>query len=157
MKHFAMPQELLARVGEELGVSPWQTVDQATIDAFARDTGDDNWIHVDRARAARELPGGTTIAHGFLTLSLTVALARQVFSVGGVSRAVNYGVDGLRFTAPVPAGSRIRLRLVLKQAERRPDGVIRLALASTVEVEGQARPAAVFDKLALLYPDTGTA
>lgn len=153
MKHFARPDDVLAQVGQELGVSPWHTVSQAAIDAFARVTGDDNWIHVDAARAARELPGGTTIAHGFLTLSLTVAMAREVFSIAGVARAVNYGVDGLRFTAPVPAGSRIRLRLVLKQAEKRTDGSIRLCLGSTVEVEGQSRPAAVFDKLALIYPE----
>ncbi|MDX2141980.1 MAG: MaoC family dehydratase [Rhodospirillaceae bacterium] len=157
MKHFSSPEDLLSHIGQDLGVSPWRTVNQATIDAFARDTGDDNWIHVDTARAARELPGGKTIAHGFLTLALTVALAREVFSVGGVARAVNYGVDGLRFTAPVPADSRIRLRLMVKQAERRADGAIRVVLGSTVEVDGQTRPAAVFDKLALLYPEPGAA
>ncbi|MBM3558661.1 MAG: MaoC family dehydratase, partial [Alphaproteobacteria bacterium] len=114
---FGQPGELLDRVGGDLGASPWLTVDQAMIDAFADATGDHQWIHVDTARAAREMPGGVTIAHGFLVLSLFARLIGAVYRVDGVRQTINYGIDRLRFTAPVPAGSRIRLRLAVAAVE----------------------------------------
>jgi acyl dehydratase len=146
------PSDLLAYVGRRLGTSEWTTIGQNQIDRFAAVTGDDNWIHVDTARAARDLPGGRTIAHGFLTLSMTAALTRQIIEVGSAARIINYGVENVRFPATVPAGSRIRLTLDLAQGEHRPDGGYRFTLKSTVEADGQSKPVCVFDKLLLIYP-----
>src|SRR5713226_4425854 len=103
------PKDLLGLVGRELGPSEWITVDQAMIDKFADATGDHQWIHIDVERAKRDMPGGKTIAHGFLTLSLIAGLAHQTHDIRGRSRGINYGSDRVRFTAPVPSGSRVRL------------------------------------------------
>ncbi|MCB2107062.1 MAG: MaoC family dehydratase [Rhodobacteraceae bacterium] len=146
------PKELLAHVSKPLGTSAWITVTQAMIDDFARCTGDDNWIHIDVPRAAREMPGGKTIAHGFLTLSLTPQLTREILEVRQAARFINYGVDRLRFISPVPAGSRIRLSQTLSSGEAREDGGYRIVLASTVEIADTPRPAAIFDKIVLIYP-----
>src|SRR5712692_4611514 len=104
------PKDLLGLVGRELGPSEWITVDQAMIDKFADATGDHQWIHEDVERAKREMPGGKTIAHGYLTLSLVPRLASTLVKVSQVSRGLNYGSNKVRFTNAVPAGSRIRLR-----------------------------------------------
>ena len=146
------PKDLMAYVGKRLGTSDWMTISQDMIDRFADVTGDDNWIHVDAARAAATMPGGRTIAHGFLTLSMTPLLGRQIMKVEATGRAINYGADNLRFPAPVPSGTRIRLNLDLKDASERPDGGVRFILASTVDGEGQAKPVCTFDKLLLIYP-----
>lgn len=146
------PKDLLAYVGRPLGTSDWFTIDQSMIDRFADVTGDDNWIHIDTARAVREMPGGQTIAHGFLTLSLTPIMARQIFSVKKVGRAINYGADNLRFTGMVASGARVRMTMELKEAQQRPDASIRFVLKSAVFVEGQDKPVCIFDKLLLLYP-----
>src|SRR6058998_1495142 len=102
------PKDLLKLVGRELGPSEWVTVDQAMIDRFADATGDHQWIHVDVERAKKEMPGGKTIAHGFLTLSLIPMLNHQISHINNVKRGINYGCNKLRFTSPVPAGSRVR-------------------------------------------------
>jgi acyl dehydratase len=146
------PQELMAYVGQPLGTSNWLAVDQSMIDRFAAVTGDDNWIHIDAARAAREMPGGKTIAHGFLTLSLTPVMAREIFNVKNVGRAINYGADNLRFTGMVAVGTRVRMTMHLKEAKERPDGSVRYVLTSAVFAEGQDKPVCIFDKLLLLYP-----
>ncbi len=145
-------EALAGHVGKRLGVSDWVLVDQPVIDAFADATGDHQWIHVDAARASRELPGGKTIAHGFLTMSLLPRLRDQVFDVSGVSSRLNYGLGKVRFPAPVPAGSRIRAAFDLASAESRPDGRVLVTLLATVEVDDGERPACVAELLALLVP-----
>ncbi len=138
-------------VGRALGVSGWLTVDQARINAFAACTGDRQWIHTDPERAARESPTGTTIAHGLLTLSLLPALRAEVGVVpGGVARVLNYGLDRVRFLAPVRSGARIRARVTLTSAEPKGEGRILLKTENTVEIEGEDTPALVADSLVLL-------
>ena len=144
------PAEIMAHVGQRLGVSDWVTVDQAMIDKFADATGDHQWIHVDVERAKRGMPGGKTIAHGFLTLSLVAGLAHQIYDIRKRSRGINYGSNKVRFTAPVPAGSRVRLSQTLKNVEAIAGGV-RMTFESTMEVEGSARPALVAETLSLAY------
>ncbi len=146
------PDKLHALVGTRLGVSDWMPLGQAQIDAFADATLDHQWIHVDPQRAARELPGGKTIAHGFLTLSLLPAMRQQVFNVTGVSSRLNYGLGKVRFPAPVPSGSRIRAAFDLAGAETREEGRVLVTLLATVEVEGEDKPACVAEMLALLIP-----
>ncbi len=104
------PGAMKALVGKELGVSEWMTIDQARIDKFAEATGDFQWIHVDVERAKKEMPGGKTIAHGFLTLSLVAGLGGQTHDIKNRSRGINYGSNKVRFTSPVPVGSRVRLK-----------------------------------------------
>src|ERR1700716_118237 len=133
-------------VGKEIGVSDWFTVDQALIDKFADATGDRQWIHVDVDRAKREMPGGKTIAHGFLTLSLIAGLAHQTHEIRYRSRGINYGSDRVRFTAPVPSGSRVRLHQKLVKVED-IDGGVRMTFASQMEIEGQSRPALIAETI----------
>jgi acyl dehydratase len=138
-------------VGKELGVSQWVTVDQARIDAFADCTGDRQWIHVDVERAAKESPFGTTIAHGYLTYSMLAPFAFEIF-VGplGVSQALNYGGDKLRFLAPVKSGARIRDRMVLTALEDKGQGRLLVTTEHTVEIENEAKPALVASTLAMI-------
>src|SRR5665213_4377382 len=109
--------DLASLVGQETGVSDWVLIDQDRINKFADATGDHQWIHVDVERAKREMPGGKTIAHGFLTLSLIAGLAHQTHDIRRRSRGINYGSDRVRFTAPVPSGSRVRLHQKLVKVE----------------------------------------
>lgn len=149
MLEIETPEDLKARVGQELGVSDWLLVDQARIDRFAEATNDFQWIHVDPERAARELPGGTTIAHGFLTLSLVAGL--PTFEILRTSRMINYGANRVRFTNMVPAGSRVRVRQRLAEAEDVKGGGVRVVCESTVEIEGQERPALVAETIMIAY------
>jgi acyl dehydratase len=144
------PEEMDAHVGQKLGTSDWVTVDQEMIDMFADATGDHQWIHVDRERAEREMPGGKTIAHGFLTLSLIPRMSYSVYKIRKRRRGVNYGSNKVRFTAPVPSGSRIRLHQTLKASEK-IEGGRRLIFDCTVEVEGESRPALVAETITLAY------
>jgi acyl dehydratase len=144
------PADMKAHVGQEMGVSAWVTVDQPMIQAFADATGDHQWIHVDVERAKREMPGGTTIAHGFLTLSLLPRLWDEIYRIRRTSRTINYGANKVRFTTPVPAGGRVRLRQVLKQVDDIPGGV-RMTFDSTVELEGSGKPALVAETLVLAF------
>jgi acyl dehydratase len=138
-------------VGKELGVSDWLTVDQERIDEFARCTGDHQWIHVDVERARRESPFGTTIAHGYLTLSLLPAMQFSVGTLpGGVKAALNYGADKIRFITPVKAGARIRDHVTLVGAEDKGGGRVLTTTRHTVEIEGEEKPALVADTLAML-------
>ena len=141
------------RVGDELGPSGWLEIDQETIDAFAACTRDRQWVHVDGARAAAG-PFGTTIAHGFLTLSLCVPLLYDVSPLGPDSTFLNYGVDRVRFPSPVPAGSRIRARFSISSVEEQANGE-RVVLGTTVEREGQAKPACVADLVLLVRSPNG--
>jgi acyl dehydratase len=144
-------EELKSLVGQEAGVSDWLTVTQELINAFAETSGDHQWIHVDVERARAESPYGTTIAHGFLTLSLLSQLHAQAVQIqAGFSRAINYGLNRVRFPAPVPAGSRIRSHSTL-QALEEIDGGWQLTWAVTVEVEGLPKPALVAEWLGRLY------
>jgi acyl dehydratase len=139
-------------VGRELGVSQWIKVDQDRIDRFADCTGDSQWIHVDVERA-RKGPFGSTIGHGYLTASLLAPAAFELLVEPlGAAEIVNYGVDRLRFVAPVRCGSRIRTRMTLKAVEQRPDGRLLLTIDNAVEIEGGEKPALVATTLALLTP-----
>ena len=138
-------------VGQELGVSEWITINQERINDFADFTGDHQWIHVDVERAKRESLFGTTIAHGYLTLSLAAALSMELGIIpAGVSEALNYGLDKVRFLAPVKSGSRVRDRVVLLAGEPQSKGRILLKFRNTIEIEGEAKPALIADALSLL-------
>jgi len=133
-------------VGREVGVSEWLEVSQGRIEQFAEATEDRQWIHTDPERAARESPFGTTIAHGFLTLSLLSELGRTTMSVGGVRMGINYGLNRVRFVSPVPAGSRVRGRFTLAAAKEF-DGGMEVTWKVTVEREGGERPCCVAEWL----------
>jgi acyl dehydratase len=141
--------DLQDHAGSPLGASDWFTVEQRHIDDFARLSGDDNWIHVDTERAAREMPGGKTIAHGLYVLSLIPWLQRGIFDIRKRGRGLNYGYDRVRFLAPVPVGSRIRLSMSVVQATQQPTGT-RIELDSTVEIEGAAKPALIARNIILI-------
>ena len=144
------------KIGQELGVSDWVAIDQARIDAFASCTGDNQWIHVDVERAKRESPFGGPVAHGYLTLSMVASLAMQVGVIPKDAAAgLNYGIEKVRFLAPVPAGRRVRLRVVLAGIEPREGGQVIMKTQNTLEVEGSQKPALVAETLALLIPATG--
>ena len=144
------------KIGQELGVSDWVAIDQARIDAFASCTGDNQWIHVDVERAKRESPFGGPVAHGYLTLSMVASLAMQVGVIPKDAAAgLNYGIEKVRFLAPVPAGRRVRLRVVLAGIEPREGGQVIMKTQNTLEVEGAQKPALVAETLALLIPATG--
>ncbi len=146
---FTSADELRAAVGEQLGHSDWLEIDQRRIDLFAEATGDHQWIHVDAGRAA-EGPFGTTIAHGYLTLSLLPALVPQVMRVEGVTMGINYGTDKVRFPAPVPVGSRLRATAVLTEV-REAGGGVQVTTAVTVEREGGEKPVCVADSVSRYY------
>ena len=146
--------EVTSRVGQEIGTSRWYEMPQSRVDAFADATEDWYFIHTDPAKAAEETPWGGTIAHGFLTASLLSAMAYDVLPViEGSTRGVNYGFDRLRFVSPVPVGSRIRGRFVLTEAVTSKPGEITLNYATTVEIEGQERPALAADWLTRQFFD----
>ena len=129
-------------VGREVAVTEWMTVTQEHIDEFADATGDDQWIHVDRERAARESPYGTTVAHGFLTLSLLPSFFMDAIEIQGARMGINYGLNRVRFTGPVPAGSRVRARFRLASAEDIDQGV-QMVWNVTVELGGADKPVLV--------------
>ncbi len=140
-----------AQVGTEVGVSDWILVDQAKIDAFAEVTGDHQFIHVDPVAAAKT-PFGTTIAHGYLTLSLLSLMAYGALpNVKGARMGVNYGMNKLRFMAPVKSGSRVRGRFSLLAVTGRPDGSWQSTVGVSVEIDGEAKPALVAEWLTLVY------
>ena len=143
------PSDLQSLIGQDIGVSRWIAIDQARIDAFARITEDEQFIHVDPKRAAAT-PFGGTIAHGFLTLSLASAMSYDaVAPLDGMVMGVNYGFDKLRFLAPVPAGSNIRGRFKLLSAEDKGDGRWLLKHELTVEIEGADKPALIAEWLSM--------
>jgi acyl dehydratase len=142
-------EELPGLVGTEIGPSEWLEVSQQRIDTFADATDDHQWIHVDPERA-KDGPFGGPIAHGFLTLSLFIPLWSSIFDVEGVTTKVNYGLDRVRFTSPVPAGARIRLTATITKVEEVKGGV-QLTTSGVIAIEGQERPAVVVDFLARFY------
>lgn len=143
--------ELRSQVGREIGVSEWHEVTQEQIDRFAGVTGDNQWIHCDVERARRESPYGTTIAHGFLTVSLLSRFAREAVPVEGAFKMrINYGFNRLRFTGAVPAGSRIRGRFTLNSIKD-VEGGVEIAWGVSVEVEGREKPALAAEWLGRTY------
>jgi acyl dehydratase len=138
-------------IGRELGASGWVVVDQGRIDAFAACTGDRQWIHVDVARAKRDSPFGGPIAHGYLTLSLVAAMVMELGVIPpDAATGLNYGLDRVRFIAPVKAGARVRTRATLLAAEAQNSGRMLLKLSCTLEIEGETKPALVAELLCLL-------
>jgi acyl dehydratase len=146
-------EALAERVGQEIAVSDWLTVSQERIDRFAEATGDHQWIHVDRQRAAASV-FGTTIAHGFLTLSLSSTLLRQTLAFPPLRMTINYGVNRVRFITPVRSGSRIRARITPASIETFGDAT-QVTWKVTIEIEGTEKPAAVVEWIVRYYPDTG--
>jgi acyl dehydratase len=141
-------QELLAVPADATGQSDWLEISQELIDQFADTTGDHQWIHVNQERAKAELPGGKTIAHGYLMLSLTPQLLDQVFTVSNVRQSLNYGLESVRFISPVPVDSRVKLLVGRGTIEARPNGV-RVELDCQLVIENQERPALAFRQIAL--------
>lgn len=140
--------DLETLAGTEVGVSDWHVVDQDRVNLFADATGDHQWIHIDVERATKEIGG--PIAHGYLTLSLLPMLSGQVLNVSGVSRGINYGSDKVRFTNMVKVGSKVRLRQSCKSVLPKAGGK-QMIMESTVEIEGQERPALVAEAISVLY------
>jgi acyl dehydratase len=149
MRVFADLDELRAATGEILGPSDWITIDQAQIDAFADVTGDHQWIHVDPERAASG-PFGTTIAHGFLTLSLMPVMLESLYKVQGVRMGVNYGLNRVRFPAPVPADSRLRASAEVAEVSDVAGGA-QLVLRASIERDGGEKPVCVAEFVIRIY------
>jgi len=139
-------------IGEDLGASEWVLIDQDRVNKFADATGDHQWIHIDVERAKRELPTKGTIAHGYLTLSLIPFLASKISRIDGVSRGINYGSNKVRYTAPVPVGSRVRLHQTVTAAERM-GAATRMTTLCEFEIEGGERPALVAEFILLLMDE----
>jgi acyl dehydratase len=142
---------LASRIGDEIAVSDWLEVSQARIDQFAAATGDNQWIHVDAARAAAESPFKTTIAHGFLTLSLVSILIRSAMTLSGLRMAINYGVNRVRFVSPVPSGTRVRARFAPAAVADAADGSVQVTWTATIEREHGDKPCCVAEWVVRYY------
>jgi acyl dehydratase len=151
MRMVETPEALKALIGQELGVSDWLEVTQDLIDRFAEVTGDHQWIHVDVERAKREMPGGKTIAHGYLLLSLLPKLGAGIYKLSWPSRSINYGSDKVRIVNPVKAGARIRLRQSLVAVEDGAPGAHRITVRQTLEIENEAKPAMIADTIRMTF------
>lgn len=138
--------------GEEVGLSDWTVIDQNRIDQFAEATSDHQWIHVDTERAGRELPDGKTIAHGYLTLSLIPALTGNFIEVKNLTRAINFGLNKVRFYTPVLSGARVRARVTVQQARQRA-GALLLTAEVRIEIENERKPACVAETLGMYFFD----
>jgi len=139
-----------ALIGEEVGLSDWAVIDQNRIDQFAEATADHQWIHVDTERAARELPDGKTIAHGYLTLALIPALTGNFVEVKNMTRAINFGLNKVRFYTPLQVGARVRARATVLQARRRA-GALLLTSEVRIEIENERKPACVAETLGMYF------
>ena len=139
-----------ALAGEEVGLSDWIVIDQHRIDQFAEATSDHQWIHVDTERAAKEMPDGKTIAHGYLTLALIPSLTGKFVKVENLAHAVNFGLNKVRFYVPIPVGSRLRARAKVLQVRQRA-GALLLTSEVRIEIEGQQKPACVAETLAMYF------
>ena len=149
MKTFQGIAELAGAAGTDLGASDWLEIDQQRIDTFAQATGDHQWIHVDPERAA-DGPFGATIAHGFLTLSVIPVLQHQLYAVEGVRMAVNVGLNKVRFINPVLVGSKVRARATIAEVTEL-EGAVQVVFATTIEIEGAEKPAAVVESIARFF------
>jgi acyl dehydratase len=148
VKVFSSAEEFKAAVGQEVGVSEWLEIDQDRINTFAEATGDHQWIHVDPERAATG-PYGTTIAHGYLTLSLLAMLMKSTYEVNGATMGVNYGLNKVRFPAPVPVGSKVRVRTRLLSVDEVAGG-LQVVWNATIDLEGSDKPACVAEPVVRL-------
>ncbi|UDM34434.1 MaoC family dehydratase [Mycobacterium ulcerans] len=146
MRTFESVADLAAAAGETIGQSDWVTITQEDVNLFADATGDHQWIHVDPGRAAKG-PFGTTIAHGFMTLSLLPRLQHEMYTVKGIKLAINYGLNKVRFPAPVPVGSRVRAQSSLVGVEDVGNGAVQATVATTVEVEASGKSACVAESV----------
>ena len=151
MRMVESPEALRALIGQELGVSDWLEVTQDLIDRFAEVTGDHQWIHVDVERAKREMPGGKTIAHGYLLLSLLPKLGAGIYKLSWPTRSINYGSDKVRIVNPVKAGARIRLRQSLVAVEDGAPGAHRITVRQTLEIENEAKPDMIADTIRMSF------
>jgi acyl dehydratase len=147
MKVISSFDDAVGLVGQELGVGEWKEIDQKRIDAFADVTEDHQWIHIDVDRAKAESPYGTTIAHGFLTLSMIPAMSKDNFRVENAKMAINYGLNKVRFLAAVPSGGRIRARSELVDAAKVDDSTVNLVVKHTIELDGSEKAAAVAETI----------
>jgi acyl dehydratase len=150
MRHIASIAELKTLIGQEIAVTDWFTISQERVNQFAEATGDHQWIHLDVERSKKESPYGTTIAHGFLTLSLLPVIMQSAVSMPEAKLSVNYGLNKVRFPAPVPVGSRVRGRLTLKDIED-IEGGIQVTWLVTIEREGGDKPVCVAESMARRY------
>jgi len=148
-------EDAKALEGVEVGLSDWAVIDQHRIDQFAEATSDYQWIHVDTERAAKEMPDGKTIAHGYLTLSLIPALTGNFIEIKNLTRAINFGLNKVRFYAPLPVGARVRARATVKKARRRA-GALLLLSETRIEAEGQRKPVCVAETLGMYFFDEDT-
>jgi acyl dehydratase len=151
MRIFDGFEEIRSAVSTEIGASDWIEITQDRIDRFAEATCDEQWIHVDQERARKELQGGRTIAHGLLSLSLAPMFIRSVMGLKGLRNTLNYGADRIRYLSPVPAGSRIRGRITIAEAEEVPPDGLRVNYHLLIEIDGGQRPACVAELIALHY------
>ena len=151
MRVFSDFNDLKSAVGTETGVSDWLEISQERINKFADATGDEQWIHVDPERAAREMPGGKTIAHGLLSLSLIPMFMREVIGLRGLRNTLNYGANKIRYLTPVPAGSRLRGRVSILEAQDVPPNALRVTYKVAIEIEGGERPACVAEVIGQHY------
>jgi acyl dehydratase len=149
MRIFNGFEEIKSAVGTEVGTSEWIEITQDRINKFADATCDEQWIHIDQDRAREEMPGGKTIAHGLLSLSLAPMFIRSVMGLKGLKNTLNYGADRIRYLSPVPVGSRLRGRVTIAEAEDVPPDGLRVHYRLTVEIEGGKRPACVAELIAL--------
>ena len=150
-REFSHPNEMHKYVGQEIGVSDWVDVSQERINQFAEATGDHQWIHVDVERAKKDMPGGKTIAHGYLLLSLLPKLGAGIYKLSWPTRSINYGSDKVRIVNPVKAGARIRLRQSLVSVEDGAPGAHRITVRQTLEIEGEAKPAMIADTIRMSF------
>jgi acyl dehydratase len=146
MRNFESVADLAAAKGEVLGTSDWVTITQEAVNLFADATGDHQWIHVDPERAAKG-PFGTTIAHGYMTLSLLPQLMHGLYTVKGIKMAINYGLNKVRFPSPVPVGSKVRATTSLVSVEDIGDGAAQVIMSSVIEIEGGTKPACVAESI----------
>ena len=138
--------------GQDLGHSDWMAIEQDRINQFADATGDHQWIHLDVEKAAKELPTKSTIAHGFLSLSLIVPLAAQVWSITGAKMMINYGLNKVRFINMVPVGSKVRLGVKISEVNKLDNGGTQVISEATLEIDGQDKPAYVAESIMVAFP-----
>ena len=144
--------ELESIKGQDLGHSDWMAIEQDRINQFADATGDHQWIHLDAEKAAKELPTKSTIAHGFLSLSLIVPLAAQVWSITGAKMMINYGLNKVRFINMVPVGSKVRLGVKISEVNKLDNGGTQVISEATLEIDGQDKPAYVAESIMVAFP-----
>ena len=144
-------EELKSKVGHTFAPTEWITVDQDMINKFADATGDHQWIHIDTERAKKESPFGTTIAHGFLTLSLLPKLSYSLYSVESARMGVNYGTDKVRFTSPVKSGSRVRMVATFTKMDDVPNGGMKIHTKCVFEIENEKKPACIAEQISMVF------